>query len=172
MRLFITTAIAALFILSSLFAADPPKSKSVSACIDNIAIDFDNGTLIITLRSGENFKVEISDDDELYVNGRKIRTDAYEKELLSEYRNEMIYLVHRSTEIGIKGAEIGLNAISGLIEVACTDRELEELEAELESKSDKIEKEAEELEELGARLEDIHEELKYRISELNELNSF
>jgi hypothetical protein len=172
MRVFVTTAFVTFFIFSSLFAVDPPKSKSVSACLDNIAIDFDNGTLIMTPRSGEKFKVEITDDDELYVNGHKIGTDAYEKELLNEYRNEMIYLVERATEIGFKGAEVGLHAIGGLIEVACTDRELDELEAELESKSDKLDKEAEELEELGARLEDIHQELKYRISELNELNSF
>jgi len=172
MRLFITTAITTFFIFSSIFAADPPKSKSSSVCLDNIAIDFDDGTLIISPRSGENFKVEITDDDELFVNGRKISTSPGERELLSEYRHDMIYLVHRAEEIGFKGAEIGIHAVAGLIEVVCTDLRLEELEAELEAESYKIEKEAEELEELGDRLEDLHHELKYRISELNELNSF
>jgi hypothetical protein len=172
MRLLITGSIATILILSSLYAVDPPKSRSSSVCLENIAVDFENGTLVITPRSGENFKVEITDNDELFVNGRKISTSSEERELLGEYRHDMSYLVHRAEEIGIEGARIGLYAVSGLIEVVCTDLELEELEAELESESSRLENEAEELEELSTRLEDLHNELKDRISELRELRTF
>lgn len=172
MKLFTTIVIAALFAFSAIYAADPPRSESPFLSLDRISVDFDNGSLIIKPRSGESFLVEITDNDELYVNGRKIQTDAEERDLLHEYRSEMTCMVDRAVEVGCKGVEVGLHAIGGLIEVACTDRELEELEAELESKSDKIESEAEELEEMSARLEAIHAELKHRISELNRLNSF
>ena len=135
MRMFFTIAITTLLIFSSLYAVDPPKSRSSSACLENVAIDFDDGTLIITPRFGENFKVEITSDDELFVNGRKISTSSEERELLSEYRLDMSYLVHRAEEIGIKGAKIGIHAVGGLIEAVCTDLEIEELEAELKSES-------------------------------------
>jgi len=172
MKVFTVISFITVFVFSSLFAADLPKSESPSLCLDNISIDIDDGTLIVKSRSGDNFIVEITDKDELFVNGRKISTDAEEKELLQEYRDDMIYLVHSAKEIGFKGAKIGLHAISGLIEVACTDLEMEEFEAELETESEKIESEAEDLEELGSRLEDIHYELKHRIPALEDLPSF
>ena len=172
MRLLVTVSLATILIFSSLYAVDPPKSKSSSVCLENIAIDFENGALVITPRSGENFKVEITDDDELFINGRKISTSSEERELLGEYRHDMSYLIHRAEEIGIEGARIGLYAVSGLVEVVCTDLELEDLEAELESESNKLENEAKELEDLSTRLEDLHYELKERISELQELRTF
>lgn len=172
MKVFATIAFITLFVFSSLFAADLPKSKSSSMCLDNVSIDIDNGSLIIKSRTGDKFFVEITDKDELFVNGRKVATDSEEKELLNEYRDHTIYMVHRATEIGFKGAKIGLRAVGGLLEVACTDLEMEELEAELETESEKIESEAEELEELSDRLDHLHQELKYRIPELENLPSF
>lgn len=172
MRLYATVLFIAFFIISTLFAADLPKSKSPTLCLDNISIDIDNGSLIIEPRTGDKFVVEITDKDELFVNGRKISSDDEEKELLKEYRQNMIYLVQSAKEIGFKGAKVGLHAIGGLIEVACTDLEMEELKAELEAESEKIESDAEELEELGSRLEDLHYKLKYRIPELKNLPSF
>lgn len=172
MRLLITSVIIVFFVFSSLLAVDLPKSKSASVCLDNIDIDFNNGTVIITPRSGDDFRVEITDDGELFLNGKKIRISSEERELLRDYRRDMIHLVRRAEEIGIKGAKVGVHAVSGLIEVICTELELDELEAELESESARIEKEAQELEELAAQLEDMHYELKNRISELNKLRSF
>ena len=172
MRPLVTAVLASFLIFSSLFAVDPPKSNISSVRFDNIAIDIDDGAIIISPRSGESYKVEITENDELFVNSRKVSISPEERELLSEYRKDMTYLIHRAEEIGIKGAKIGIDAIGGLIEVACTDLEFAELEAELKAESTKMEEEAEELEEKSEQLEDLRHELKDRISELRELKSF
>ena len=169
---FFTIVLICVFFIPTLFAADIPKSKCSPVYFKDISIDFDNDDLIISPRSGENFTVKITKDDELYVNGQLISMTAEEKELVHEYRYDLICLIHEAKEIGLKGAKIGISAIGGLIEVACTDLEMEELEAELENESEKIEMEAKELEELSSRLEELHCELKNRIPELEDLPTF
>ncbi len=172
MKSFIVLVVATFFLSSSLFAADLPKSKCASVYLDNVSLDIDNGSLVMTSRSDGKYIVRITDKDELYVNGQFVETGAYEKGLLNQFRNDTIHLIESAKEVGYEGAKIGIKAVMGLVEVVCTDLQLEEFEVELEKEAERIEIEAEELEVLAEGLEDLHYELKLRISELGELDSF
>lgn len=172
MRLLIAITVISFLAFSSLFAADPSQSKSSSACLDNLSIDIDDGVLVLTSRTDEKFVVKITDKDELYVNDKFVETGAEEKELLKKFRNNFIYIIDSAKAVGYEGARIGIKAIAGLVEVACTDLKLAELEVELKKEAESIEREAEELEELADELEALRHELKLRIPELGKLNSF
>ena len=172
MKPFIIIAFVSLFMSATLFAADLPKSNCSSICLDNISVYLDNGTLVLKSHSKGDYTIKITDKSELYVNGRFVETNTYEKRLLSEFRDGMIDLTESAKEIGYKGAKIGVKAVAGLVEVFCTDLELEEYEVELEEEAERLETQAEELEDLAEELEELHLELKSRIPELEELKAF
>lgn len=165
----IATILFSILLISSLvFAADPYKVKYHTSCLDNFSLDFANETVIMTSQSGEYRVIKITDDDELYINGNHIDTDAEEKELLGEFRGDMILLIDGAKKIGYKGAMVGLSAISGVFEALCTDLEFEELEEQLDEKAERLEEEADKLEDIADRLEDLQADLNDRIPELRE----
>lgn len=168
----ITIVFIFLLTFSSLFAADLFDTQCHVSCLDNFSLDFVNDAVIMTSRSGEYRIVKITKEDELYINGNRVYTDSEEKELLSEFRQDMILIIDGAKRIGYKGAKIGLKAVAGVMEALCTDLEFEELEAQLDDEAEKIEAEADELEEISDRLEDIQSDLKERIPELQEAWSY
>ena len=164
------------------------KHKDRSGChfrgeID-FDVDFEDGTLIINKRGYRSATVEITEDYELYIDGRRIKTDAHEKELLGEFYELTFDLVDRAeviglhgAEIGIAGAKIGLQALGGLFRALLTEYELEDLEADLdadaeilEERAAILEKQAEEIEDIADELEALAEELTDEIPELEELD--
>ena len=161
-----------LLTFSTLFAADPYKIQYHASCLDNFSIDFKNDAVILTSRSGEYCAIKITNDDELYINGNHVYTNSEEKELLGEFRHDIILLIDGAKKIGCKGAKIGLSAVSGVVEALCTDLKFEELEDQLEEQADRLEAEADELENVADRLEDLQSDLNERIPELREAWSF
>ena len=147
-------------------------------------IDFDDGTLIINKLGHRSATVKITEDYELYIDGRRIKTDAHEKELLGEFYELTFDLVDHAevigiqgAEVGIAGAKIGLQALGGLFRALVTEYELEDLEDDLdadaeilEEQAKAIEDQAEDIEDMADELEALAEELTREIPELEELD--
>ena len=65
---------------STAFAAGGKHHKSshffgTNCTMDNVDIDMDDGTLVMTHRDYDEPIVEITEDHELYINGKKIKID-------------------------------------------------------------------------------------------------
>jgi len=155
-----------------------------SYTMDNIEIDLEESTIILTPCHQSKPKVEITEEYELYINGKLIETDARQKELIGEYYRTTMELVEKAKEIGIKGAKIGvegaklgLGSLASLVKLLRSDYDTDDFEKEIEAKAEKIEKkaelleeEAEELEDLAYEMEDLYEQMEDEISELDELD--
>ncbi len=149
---------------------------------EDVEIDFDDDAIQFYSR-GRNESVKITNDYELYVNGKWVSTSPSEKRLLRKYYYQGMKVAEfakriseEGTEIGVRGAEIGIDAVAGIVKVIFTGFDEEELEKDLERKAEELEERAEELEERAERLEEIaeeleeiHYELKDRIPELRRL---
>lgn len=152
-------------------------------CMKDADIDIDNETIKI---HDDDYEVEITEDYNLYVNGKYIETNSHQKRLVKEYHGLIFEIIDRAKEVGLEGArlgidgaKIGLHAIAGVFKLLSDDYDSEDLEAELEIKADELEekaaeleKEAKDLEYLASDLEDLHAELKEEIPELEELDTF
>ena len=68
-------------------------SNGSSLCLDNINIDIEDGTLILTNKNDDDETVEITEDYELYVNGRYIRTDYREDKLIRDYYDKFMEII-------------------------------------------------------------------------------
>lgn len=152
-------------------------------CIENADIDIDDATITI---HDDDYKIKITGDYKLYVNGEYIETNDEQQKLVEEYHDQIFEIIDRAKDIGKRGAKIGINgakvglkAVVGVFKLLRSDYDTEDLEAELELETDnleelaeELEKEAEKLEYMADNLEEIHEELKAEIPELEELDSF
>jgi len=157
-----------------------------SVCLDHIDIDIENGTLIITNKNNKNDVVEITEDYDLYVNGKYISTDYRQNVLLKDYYNQFMDIIDYAKElgregakVGVEGAKIGLKAAAGILKVIFTKYEAEEFEEyieeeaeELEDRAEALREKAEEIEEMAEDFEDLHQELKEDIPELRRLDWF
>jgi len=165
----------------SLVSAAPPKCDQDSKSHwyhhsdDNISMDFEDGSLIITNRGRDRGKVEITEDYDLFVNGRKVKTDKEQRKLLREYYQGVQVLVDHAVDIGLEGAkigahgaEIGMAAIAGLFRLLSDDYDTDDYERDMERRADKLEIKAEKLEELAEDLEEEAGELEELADELND----
>jgi len=176
---------------SVLFAADNYSIKSEDPkfhfeCWENFNIDVEGKNVVINHYGTDISMVEISEDGELFIDQEKVKTDRQSRALLQDYNHMMRELIasaeklgYDAVKVGGKGADLGLEAVSGILEVMCTDLEMEELEENLEKKAQKIEQAAEKLEARAEELEDqaeeleaIHDKLKDQIDELDQLEWF
>ena len=152
-------------------------------CIKDADLDIEDESITI---HDDDYKIEITSDYELYVNGEYVKTNSQQKKLVKEYHGLIFEIIDRAkvigtqgAKLGIDGAKIGLKAIAGVFKLLRDDYDAEDLEEELElkaeeleEKAEELEKEAEKLEYLASDLEDLHDELKDEIPELEELDSF
>jgi len=151
---------------------------------DNMEIEIDDGTIIITRHSYHSDVIEITEDYELYINDRHIKTNKEQKELLGKFHTKSVILVEEAEEIGykgakigVKGAKLGIKAIGGVFRLLSSEYEADDLEEEMDIEAEKLEKEADALEEQADELEDIADELEdlademvQNIPELEELD--
>lgn len=178
-------AILLLFFFAGAVNAWEKHSIFHNNCImDDVSIDIDDGSVILISHDRDGDEVEITEDYELYINGRHIRTTKEQKELLAEYHELVMQMADYGKEIGIEGAKIGIEGAKlGLKAIACvfkllrSDYDSDDLEREIEAEADKLEAraekleiEAEKIEEMAEDLEDLHEDLINDIPELAELD--
>lgn len=154
--------------------------------LEDVDIDFDDGSIIFTHKGRDRDRVEITDEYELYINDKLIVTNAEQKKLLREYHEITIEIIEYAKKIGIEGAKIGvqgaaigLMAVGGVFKALMTSYEFEDLEDDLEDKADELEEraeeledEAEELEDLADDLADVHSDLRRETPELRRLDWF
>ena len=126
-------------------------------------IDFDNGEVFITHSGRKSGSVRITNDYELYVNGKHVKTDSEQKRLLEEFyqSSEELHkyaavIGAKGAEIGIEGAKIGLSAIGGLFRLILPGYDTDDLERDMERKSRRIEHKASLLEKEARALEHVY----------------
>ncbi|MFH2037420.1 MAG: hypothetical protein ABIJ45_13545 [Candidatus Zixiibacteriota bacterium] len=189
MKKLLIVLMAVLLIGSLAFAHGGKKHKSShfwgSNCVmDNISMEFEDGTLILEHRDNGEPTVEITEEFELYINGKHIETNDKQKKLLGEFYENMDELTIRAAEMGIegakigaKGAKLGVDAIASLFKLLDENYDTEDYEREMEKKAkalekqaDKLEEQADDLEKIADNLEDIYDDLENEIDELGELD--
>lgn len=156
-------------------------------CIDHVNIDYHRGSVFITPEyDDEEGEVEITREYDLFVNGKRIRLNDAQQDLVADY-HELVLDIYREAvdigwegaKIGVKGAALGLKAVVGVVRLLSPDYDEEDLERDLEREAEKIEKEAEELEEFAGEIEEMaedlettHEQMRREIKALNKLRWF
>lgn len=150
------------------------KIKNIQMNInDQNYIIFEDKALIICDRDTDRYLVEITPESDLYISSKKIKLSSHQKRLLNEYYKAQHILFGKRNSIGIKGVYIGLEsvklavaAVGGLVELALSgfDEEVEnEFEREMETQSEKIEKQAEGIEEDA-------QEFEYQVVQINRID--
>lgn len=189
MKKLIIFSLAFLLAISTAFAHGGKRQKKCdiswnSYTMDNIEIELDESTIIMTPRHESKPRVEITEEYELYINGKLIETDSRQKDLIGEYYRITMDLVERAKKIGVEGAKIGvegaklgLGSLASLFKLLRSDYDTEDFEREIEAKAEKIEKkaelleeEAEELEDMAYDMEELYEQMEEEITELDELD--
>ena len=149
-------------------------------------IDLDDGVLVIE-HEYEDWTVEITEDYELYVDGREIKTDRKQRKLLRRYYRDYEEieeiaeeLGREAAKVGVAGAKIGAAAVVRVAKTLldddydCDDLEIDiEIDtAQIERMAEKIEKKAEKIEGLADDLVKTHKRLRKSIPELRDLEDF
>ena len=149
------------------------KHHGTNFLSDNMEIELDDGTVIITRHSFHSDVIEITEDYELYINDRHIETNEKQKDLLGKFYTQSVILVEEAEEVGLKGAKIGakgarlgVKAVGGVLRLLSTEYDVEDLEEEMELQAEELEKEADALEEQAEELEDIADELEELADEM------
>jgi len=156
------------------------------ACLEDVEVDIDDGTIIFTKKDSDHERVEITEDYELYINGRFVKTNGEQQELVEVYYELYMDIIRQAkkigyegAKIGAKGAKIGLKAVAGVLKLLSSDYDSDDLERDLkrearklEDRAEKLQEKAEKIEEMADELEDVHNELRGRIPELRELDWF
>ena len=153
----------------------------------HLEIDLDDGTLIITHEDRRDYStVEITEEYELYIDGRHIKTDKDQQKLLGEYyelvvgfEDAIIDIGKEGARIGISGAALGLKAVGGVFKLLSPHYDSDDLERDIEReaekievKAEKLERQAEQIEDMVDELDDIARELTREIPELDDLGWF
>jgi predicted dehydrogenase len=152
---------------------------------DNKTIDFEEGTLVIE-HEDEGWTVEITEDYELYVDGRKVSTDREQKRLLKRYYRDYENIVEMAKElardgaaVGLEGAKLGVSAVACVAKLLLDEYDSDDMEKEIEINSEDLEKMADKLEKKAEKVEDIaddlkktHRKLRRSIPELGDLEDF
>ena len=154
----------------------------------HVEMDLEDGELVI-----ENDRLDedvtITEDRELFVNGRRVETDRRTKRLLDRYvrqheqlEAEAAKLGVEAAEMGAMGAKIGALAVAKVCRAFCgddDDDDLEDLEDEIDERqeeidrlTDKIEKKAEKVEGIADDVKRTHRKLRRAVPELEDLDWF
>ncbi len=134
---------------------------------DGVNIDLEDGSIIMTHGEYDDEEVEITENYELFINGRRIPLDADQQKLVQEYYDLFMEIVEYAKEIGwegakigVGGAKLGLKAIGGLLKVVFTSYDTEDFERDMEMAAEKLEDRAEVLEKKAAVVEDMAHDLE------------
>ena len=133
----------------------------------HLEINLEDGTLVITHEDRRDYStVEITEEYELYIDDRHIKTDKDQQKLLGEYyelvvgfEDAIIDIGKEGARIGISGAALGLKAVGGVFKLLSPHYDSDDLERDIEREAEKIEVKAEKLERQAEQIEDMVDEL-------------
>ena len=148
-------------------------------------IDFEDGVLLIE-HEDEGWEVEINEDYELYVDGRKVKLDRSQRKLVRRYYRDYEAIEEMAEElgreaakVGAAGAKIGVAAVVTVARTFLDDDDFDDIDIDIDVDTDeierlakKLEKKAEKIEDLADDLEKTHKKLKKSVPELRELEDF
>ncbi len=152
---------------------------------DDFNLDIEDDEIIF--KSNENHDVVVMTKDcGLLINNESIDLNGHQTDMVCEYRELMYGIVDEAKDlglagakVGLKGAAIGLTAAASVVKLLLPGYDEDDLERDIEFKTEKLELEAEKLEKkgeeievMGDHLDDLHDELKDNIPELKELGWF
>lgn len=152
----------------------------------HVEFNMDGSSILISYEKDSHEVVEITGDYQLIVNHEPVRLDRGQKKLVKAFHENTRQLIREAEKIGWEGARLGIHgatlgaeAISGLLSAVLTDydmddfeRDMEEKASKLEAKADKLEEKADKLEELSDKVEDLHDDMVDNIPELRRLEWF
>jgi hypothetical protein len=187
MKIFYNLIITLLILCFSLIAAEDPALKNSARdwslnFLSHADIDIKGSSVFIISQEGGKATIEMTKNGQLYIDGRKVRTNNEEKQLIKEYHHLIVDIVESAeevgiecAEIGIESAEIGINAVQEVIQNLCDEQEWKYVERKLEKKAKKIEATAtklenkiEDLEELAEEMGELHQDMLEHFPELKE----
>ena len=154
--------------------------------LDDVDVKIENNVLVLTCEVDDDSYLEITPEHELYISGKRIFLNRYQRRLVGEYYNKFMEITDKAIVIGIegaktglKGAKIGMLAVNRVLKMLISDYDRQDFEYEIEEKSEELEIQSDKLEELAGELEDLaddfeelHDDLKSEIDELNDLRWF
>jgi hypothetical protein len=155
--------------------------------LDDIKVRFHDNTVQIRPNQASTLDViEITDEYDLYINHRYVKTDAEQDKLLKEFHyiasrmgREAKKIALEGAKIGVCGAGVGLKAVARVAKLILPTYGTEDLERDMEREAERLEIRAERLEvkaecleDKADRLDDIREVLSDEIPELEELDWF
>ena len=143
---------------------------------DHISIDMKHGAVVIEHREGrDRSEVEITEEYELFIDGKLVATDQEQEKLLKEYHTLVVDIHDYAKEIGwegarigVDGAKIGLQAGLGVLKMLFTSYDDDDLNRDLDRATAKIEKRAEALEDKADIIEDMADDLEDLTIDLSE----
>jgi hypothetical protein len=176
-------------LLSPLFSEDGGythfDSIEMNINDENYILFEDESLIVCDRKTGKNL-VEITFDFDLFIYGKKLRVNEYQKDLLQEYYIAQYILFTKRNRIASKGLEIGLDgvklaakAVGGafMLIAAGFDEEQEKVfEEEMERESESIERKAEIIEyhaeEFEEQVKNVNRAERILTREIKELNDF
>ncbi|RPH99409.1 MAG: hypothetical protein EHM72_11040 [Calditrichaeota bacterium] len=164
---------------------DGPGLRPTLKIKEDIKIFIKHNDLIICHQDSDD-EVAISDEGELYINDKRIDTNRKQEKLLLEYHDLGVATFDKAEEIakeamkvGLKGAELGLKAVTGVFRMLLPEYSSEDFERDMEKEGEKIETKAQVLEDkaeimekLVEEMQELHEQVGDSVPELDELSWF
>jgi len=186
MKKFVIILIVILFAFGSVYAGKYKKAKDDDehsytyvisddkiAEIDDINIEIEDGSVILSEESTFENVVEITEDYELYVNDRQVKLTPEQQDLVEEFHvqvfevvDEAKYLGWEGAKIGVSGAKLGMKAISRLFKMVFTSYDEDDFERDMERDAELLEGKAEKLEDKAKVIEKMADDLKFITEEL------
>ena len=142
---------------------------------DGVKYEIDDHSLFLSHHGLHNDRVEITEDGQLYINDKFVRLDSDQQRLVATYYDLTMGIVrkakdlgHEGARIGIEGAKLGLKAVGGVLKMAFTAYDGDDLDQDMEWEAGKLERKAERLEEKAEEIEDLAEDLERIAERMNE----
>lgn len=176
-----------LFMIPPASAAPPDCSISSwfrdGICVfEDVTVRMDDGTLVMEHDDPRCTVVEITDEYDLYIDGKRIDINDHQRKLVEAYYNLVIEVVDDAIGIGVSaaavglgGAGIGLGVVGKLFKLILPwygfddfENELREETRKIKILAEKLEIHARELEEKAEQAEDVYRVLIRSIPELQE----
>lgn len=140
---------------------------------DDINIDIDDGSIIMTEEGTEENKVEITEEYELFVNDQEVKLTPAQKEMTEDFHTMVMDIVYEGkkigwegAKIGIRGAKLGMKAIGRLMKMVFTSYDEDDFERDMERDADEIEAQASKLEDRAKIIERMADDLEYVTEDL------
>ena len=117
------------------------------ACrLHNHQVQWDSKAAILSSVDHDDFEVEIDSDYELRIDGERVDLNAEQQAMVKEYyeqfdgmTKEVKEVIWAGARIGLKGAGVGLKAVTGVVKMIFTDYDEDDLERDVERAAEKIE---------------------------------